>query len=310
MEKWGLSDEIKNITFSCSASLNKHKNIKWDLIILDEVHKNSEQNVNFIEHFKDTNCEILLLTGTPISENSEIGERMYKICPISFRKGIDDNIESTLLNDYRIYVLHHDLDSEVKYIPYGSKLMQTEITKYNWLSSAYRNSRFSSQRRKFPFELMRIKQFFNNLKSKENITKELISKIEGKLLVYAGCIEQAEKLPMPTYHSGIAKKERELILTDFINDKFLKMSNVAGIRESANVPNLKYGIIMTPGASESNLEQTIGRFSRLVVGEIARIIILCARGTLEEQWLRKSLMGLDVNKISKINLQQLENLYK
>ena len=100
------------------------------------------------------------------------------------------------------------------------------------------------------------------------------------------------------------------MLNEFINSESNVLINVAGIRESVNIPNVKFGIIMTPGASPSNLEQTIGRFSRLVVGEIAQIIILCARNTLEEQWLRNSLIKLDRNKISKINIDQIENLYK
>ena len=308
--QWEMEDIIPLITFSCSSSLHKFKNQDWGLIIIDEVHKNAEQNVNFIENYKNKDCEILLLTGTPIPFDSELGQKMYNIAPISFKRGIDVNIENKLLNDYKIYILHHSLDNEDKYIQYGAKLKQTEQTKYNWLAYNYQKYQYSSQRRKFPLELMRIKQFFNNLKSKEQLTKTLISKISGKLLVYAGCIEQSEQFGLCTYHSKKKKKDREVVLNEFINSESNVLINVAGIRESVNIPNVKFGIIMTPGASPSNLEQTIGRFSRLVVGEIAQIIILCARNTLEEQWLRNSLIKLDRNKISKINIDQIENLYK
>ncbi len=309
LKQWNMEDVIPLITFACSSSLHKHKDRDWKLIIIDEVHTYSEANVNFIENYKNKECEILLLTGTPISWDSELGHRMYQIAPISFKRSIDANIKNELLNDYRIYILYHSLDDEDKYISYGHKAMQTEQNKYNWLLKSYLYRQYSSKR-KFPLELMRIKQFFSNLKSKEQITKILLSQIQGKTLVYAGCIEQSEQFGLPTYHSGKKKKDREVVLEGFINDEFTTCINVAGIRESANIPGLKFGILMTPGASPGNLEQIVGRFSRLVVGEIAHLIILCARNTLEAQWLRNSLIKLDVNKISKINIDQIENLYK
>lgn len=306
--KWDLEEEISKITFCCVASLKNYTDKDWDLIIIDESHLDVERIISFLHFYKNKNTEILLLTGTPLKEDSEIGKQLYKICPISYRKSLDDSISQTIVNDYRIRIIYHKLDDEDKYIKYGN-FFQSENNKYNFLYKCYLNS-FSQGRKKFPFELMQLKQFFKNLKSKEQIANLLLSKIKGKVLVYAGNIEQCDRIGTFCYHSSMLKANREYNLKNFIDGNIDVLFNVNGIRESANIPNLKYGIIMAPDASPNAFEQIIGRFSRLLIGEIAEVVVLCAKNTVEEQWLNGAMRKLDKNKISKINLEEIEILYK
>lgn len=307
--KFELEHMISEITFCCVASLKKQIKVDWDLIIIDESHLDVERILEFLQVYKNKPCEILLLTGTPISEKNEIGREIYKICPISFRKGLDDSIDESLINDYRISIVYHSLNNEDKYIRYGAQAFQTEQQKYGWLYRCYQNS-FNRTRKKFPFELNQLKLFFKNLKTKEEIALKLLRKIDGKVLVYAGSIEQSERMGMPVYHSKLKKEERVHILNSFITGDILSLCNIAGIRESANIPKLKFGIIMAPDASENNFEQTVGRFSRLVIGEVAHITVLCAKNTIEEVWLNNAMKRLDSTKINKVNIEQIENLYQ
>ena len=307
--KFDLKQFIPEITFCCVASLKKYATEDWTLIIIDESHIDIERILAFIEVYKHKKCEILLLTGTPISERNEIGREIYKICPISYRKTLDSSIEDTLVNDYKITIVYHKLDNVNKYIPYGAQAHQSETQKYGFLLMRY-NASFGQKRKKFPFELTELKRFFKNLKSKKEIALKLLEKINGKVLVYAGSIEQAEEMGMKTYHSKLDKATRKEVLSLFIEGKIKSLCNVAGIRESANIPELKYGIILAPDASENSFEQTVGRFSRLVIGEVAHIVVLCAKGTIEEVWVNNAIRKLETTKINKVNIEQIENLYQ
>lgn len=308
LKKWDLEDQIDKIQFCCVASLKNYTKKEWDMIIIDEAHLDVERILSFLHFYKNKKTEILLLTGTPISETGDIGKELYKICPISYRKSLDDSISDTIVNDYRIRIVYHSLDEDDKYIKYGN-FFQSERNKYNFLYKCYVNS-FNSGRKKFPFELMQLKQFFKNLKSKEKAANLLLNKINSKVLVYAGNIEQCDKMGTYCYHSSMKKQDREKNLEDFINGNIDVLYNVNGIRESANIPNLKFGLIMAPDASPNAFEQIIGRFSRLLIGETADVVVLCAKNTIEEQWLNGAMRKLDRNKISKINLEEIEILYK
>ncbi len=307
--KFGLEHCIPNIVFACVASLKNHIDREWDLIIVDESHLDIERILSFIERYEGSPAEILLLTGTPISEKNQTGRAIYRICPISYKKGLDDSIDETLINDYKISIIYHSLDEEDKYIKWGNFGMQTEKQKYAFLYKCYVNS-FGRTRKKFPFELSQLKIFLKNLRSKRNLALRLLDRIPGKVLIYAGSISQAEEMGVPTYHSDLTKEHRKENLDAFIEGKIEKLCNVAGIRESANIPGLKYGIVMAPDASENSFEQTVGRFSRLVIGEVAHIMVLCARNTIEEVWLNNAMKRLKTTKINKVNIEQIENLYQ
>lgn len=305
--KWGLEDKIEEITFCCVASLKNYNTIDWDLIIIDESHLDVERILAFLHIYKRKDCEILLLTGTPLREGNFIGKEIYKICPISFRKDIDTSIHNKLINDYHITIIMHELSNE-QYMKY-SRGLQSEKQKYGWLYKCYLDG-MGKMRKKFPFELVNLKVFFKNLHSKKEIAEKLLKHIDAKVLIYAGSIDQANSMGIHCYHSNLHKDERDSNLKMFMSGDIHRLFNVAGIRESVNIHNLKYGIIMAPDASQNAFEQTVGRFSRLVIGEIAQIFVLCAKGTIEELWINKAIKQLDSTKISKINIEQIEDIYK
>lgn len=310
LKKFGMEKYISSIDFCCVASLKNYTKTQYNLIVVDECHIDTKRIVSFINHYRKGNCEILMLTGTPPPENSVVGKVLYSICPISYRKALDDSIAVDLVNDYRIHILYHDLDDKNKYLSIGNTKDKTEKEKYQHLYKMYLRV-IDKQHRggKFPFAIVLLKHFFNNLVSKRDAAVKLSKTLKGKTLIYAGSIEQAESMSIPTYHSKLSKNERESNLTAFIEGKIQMLCNVAGIRESANIPHLKYGVILAPDASKNNFEQSVGRFSRLVIGETAHIFVLCAKGTIEEVWLNSAIKQLDTTKIDKVNFKDFEDIY-
>lgn len=299
LRKFNHEDWIDKIDTCCIASLKNYEKNIYDFICIDEFHKSSERSYLFIEdqYRNNPDIEILCLTGTPKKFS-------YPLLPISYSKTIDEAIEENLLNDYSIEIIYHKLEDIHKTINIQTKntnYSQTEELRYKYLINRYNKNRLTSNR-KFPFELVQLKQFFKNLQTKENIANNLIlTRLKDKkTLIYAGSIEQATNLDLFAYHSKLSKEDRKTNYTNFFNGDITKLVNVEGLRESVSIPNLTDILLLSPDASESAFAQKLGRNLRLTVDQTANFIVLCAKGTIEEEWLNKAISKLDSSKIIKI----------
>lgn len=218
---------------------------------------------------------------------------------------MDLAIEANLLNDYEIEILYYELDDIKRSVEIKTKnttYYKTEKEYYNYLYNKYVNRPVSMK--KFSYEMLNLKMFFNNLKSKEVLAKKLLDTdlLHKKTLVYAGTIEQAESFKKPTYHSKLSKEIRKKNYEDFYNDKFLHLINVEGLRESVSIPNLTNLLLLAPGASDTALEQKLGRGCRLALNQKATFTILCTKNTIEENWLKKAIINLKLEKIKENNI--------
>lgn len=307
LEKFKHKAWIDKIDFCCNKSLKNKKDI-YDLIIIDESHKEVDLYLDFLKSQieKNKDVEILCLTGTPIEKGSDLFSKdsLYNIVPISYKKTIDSAISENLLNDYTITVLYHDLsNTELANIPphYHGRKNLTEVEYYSHINALYEKSKLRPKKAAFSYELGLLKLFFKNLKSKEILAKTLLNKKlkDRKVLVYAGSIEQSENFNLKCYHSNLSKEERKQNYSDFFNDKFKHLINVEGLREAVSIPNLTDLLLLSPDASYSAFEQKLGRGCRLAVNQKANFIVLCAKNTIEEFWVEKAIKNLDIKKIQK-----------
>ena len=268
------------------------------IIIIDECHKEISIFLPFIKHqlSLNKNIEILGLTGTP--KYGQDYNELYNYLPISYKKQIDSAIKDDLLNNYKIHILFHELSNNNSWVyrtKKYNKLFSSEKEGYRYLYNMYINS----EKKGFDWILGMLKVFFKTLKSKEDYAKIIIDKFlpNDKILVYAGSIEQSEKMGYPTYHSALNKKLKNENFDNFFESKERVLINVDSIKESVSIPDLKYGIIMKIDASTQSFEQTIGRFLRLSVSDISHIFVLCAKNTIEEKWLQKAIKKLNKKQI-------------
>lgn len=301
LKKFGHEDWIDHIDMCCTASLFNYDK-DYDLFIYDESHLSPEMAAEFVEDQirRNPNIEILCLTGTPGNIHND---PLLQLAPISYKKLTDDSVEEGLLNDYLIYIVKHDLLTENG--SYQAKTYATsERKQYQWLWNRYQKSNSKLRVGKaIPFELVLIKQFFSRLKSKEIAAKQILNRLgDYKTLIYCGSIEQTNDFPYESYHSNLSKKERDENFSKFVNGEIKILTNVNGIRESVNVPDLKYGIIMKVDASNKGFEQAKGRFHRLSIEELSKIYVLVANNTIEEEWIEKATRNINKNKIFTINL--------
>lgn len=303
--KFKVEKYLDNTEMCCIDSLHKHEDIIYDIIIYDECHISTELGTEYLKKAikLNPNVEIMCLTGTPKSSKREgyknTFDKLIDICPIAYTKMIDDSIEEGLINDYIINVIKvpfsEDKDTHVK--TKGYDFWTSERKTYESLMNKYQKRKPGQA---FPFELMNLKTFLKNSKTKVEYAKELAKRLEyKKLLIYAGSIKQTKLFPYKSYHSELDNKEKEQNYLDFYHGKVIELVNVNGIKESVSVPDLTHSIILSIDASESSGQQILGRLCRLIPNkEIGNIYVILFENSVEEIWFNKAFGNLDQSKIN------------
>jgi superfamily II DNA or RNA helicase len=192
----------KNVTFCTHLALNKYVKNDFDLIIIDEIHLLSENQIKSFKSF--INYRVLGLTGTMSNWTEMTITRELNLSVIS-RYSIEQAIEEGIITDYRIIVNTVPLDNTVK-ILYGKK-WRTEKQQFDAIS-------YVIPKVKDP-KFLRISRMRIIQKSiaKVNLTKKLLKQYSNdRVLIFCGLIDIAEKIGCPVYHSKSTDKN---ILDDF-----------------------------------------------------------------------------------------------
>lgn len=290
-QKFGLIYLLHSITFSTYISLNKHNPQDYDIVILDEAHNTKDSHRPFLENFDG---RILGLTGTPPKWlQSDKGQMMEEFYPIVYSYKVDEAVEDSILNDYKIYV-HPIALSSANTLQTKQGWKTSELKNYEWLNRKL--SEAMSDKQRFMAQIMRLNAL-KQYESKEKYVKYCLSQIpeDEKCLIFANTIEQAEKLCPNTHHS---KKKDSSDLEAFKKGEIFRLSAVEQLSEGITVPHLKHIIILHSYGNEKKASQKIGRALRLSINEIAKIHILMYKDTIDEEWVERSLEGFNQEKIT------------
>ena len=142
--------------------------------------------------------------------------------------------------------------------------------------------------------------------SKEKYTKQLMSIIKDKCIIFANTQKQADKMCEHSYHSKNKNSDDNLKL--FSDGTIDKLSCVLQLSEGVSIPGLRSGIIMHAYGNERKSAQRIGRLLRLNPDETAMCHILCYKNTIDEQWVKKALADFSKDKIKYFELIYLLSL--
>jgi len=223
---------------------------------------------------------------------------------IVFDLPLDKSVREGYVSPYQITFVSFPLDDEIRYVEAGSKKNKwrtTEQKYYNWISNAIERAQFqgaTSQQLKFMY--LKRMRFIYNLKTKVSVAKQLLSRLDSsdRTLIFAGSIEVAEYLEPNTYHSKSSKEH----LQDFRNEKINRLSCVQALNEGINVPNVDNAVIVQVNSKERHLIQKIGRAVRYRPNHTAKIYVIYARDTVDENWVRKATESLDLSNAKTIKL--------
>lgn len=290
--KWKLNH--KNIELVCYASIAKIKGRTYDLVIMDEAHRITENNKEFF--YQNKVKDILGLTATNPKDKKEL---LDDICPLIYNIKLDKAISSNAVADYEIEMIFLPLDNKDKYIEAGNpktRFYQTEEGKYAYINKVINKIRYSGKQVPDFFYMNRMR-FLYNLKSKTIAAKQLLEDIQDvRTLIFCGSIDQAETICPQSFHS----KSSDEHLQSFMQEKINHLSCVKALNEGINIPNVECAVIVQLNSKELDLVQRIGRTLRTDKGKAAKIYILVSAQTQDEVWAEKAIQYFDETKITRV----------
>lgn len=151
------------------------------------------------------------------------------------------------------------------------------------------------------------KAFIANHPKKLEIAKRIIeARPNSKIITFNSSIKQCEAYEMGyVLHSGNTKKKNKITLEEFslCKEGVLHTSKMAD--EGLDVKGLNVAIITGFNSSKISKRQRIGRVIRLEPGKTAEVFTLVLKGTVEDQWFRKSMEGFDYVEINEQELDMI-----
>lgn len=292
-EKWGYEND--NVTFTTHLSLHKLIENQYDIIVFDEIHLMSENQLMAAKELLSINSVVLGLTGT-MTDDTKSDIKYYLGLPILATYSIEKAIEEGVITDYEINIIRTPLDNVIKYC--GKKKDRTEKRQFDALTWGIEKNQEEGKDSMFlRFNRMRIIQ---NSIAKLNKTKQLLRRFEEqRVLVFCGTISMAEKLGISTHHSKSDNAEEFNTFAKGEGDNnhmaVVKIGNSGITYKPLNIVIINYF-----DSNAENLAQKINRCTAMEYDnpeKKAKIYIICSTEEVELKWLKKALSFFDVTKI-------------
>ena len=330
--KWNI--DMTTTDICCHISMHKYIG-DWDLVIIDEAHRNVEQWVNFLQ--QSNVKEIMILSATIPTETKK---RLYE-----FGKPLFLTINSTdavnwgvlpeptinvvwlnLDNVFRNQVYEYGKDNSKKTVDcdyntflkdykYASKKPNLKIkcTEQEWYNIHIERMEYikkiaiTSQKATLWNLHTQMgnqrKNFLASLKTKH--VQKLLAKLKDKrVVVFANNIEQAELFDKDAVHSK--NKKGQTIIDEFNDGTRDLCVAVKQINESMNLSNPDYGIVVQLDGSKgddikTNISgsQKLGRIFRSVV---PTLYLLIYKNTQDETYFNDFKSTINVDWINYIKI--------
>lgn len=292
---WKAKRFLKKLTTVTWMSLSKIEG-HFDMIILDEEQYMTENNYKGLFNKTLTYNVLISMTGTPTKHEDKI--QLYKNLKLKtiFELTISNAVSIGLLSNYVIKVVNVNLGKE-KNIEAGNKtkrFMTTEESQYNYLSKMVDES-FGKNK---TFRILNRMRAIKNSLSKLNATKSLLSKLEGRILIFSGTIKQAEELSNHTYHSKTDNKDLKL----FQNGDIDKIAMVNAGGTGFTYREIDHLLIVQADSDKNGLtSQKIARTLLKQKNYGATVWIICLNNTQDAKWVNSALANFDKNKIEYVS---------
>lgn len=292
-KKWGM---ISTPHLICHASLKKLQLNKNDLLIIDEVHTLSENNILTISNFKTDN--IVGITGS-LSKNTKKLLKDGLNLEEKYNYSIDQAIEDKIISDYEINIIKLKLDDvrKIEVLRGKNKILTTEKENYEYLTNRFNYFKLLSfSNPSYNFVKMKIASeradFLYKSKTKLEKAKQIIDKI-NRCLIFTTRIDNADFLCNNSYHY----KSNNNFINDFYHQKINKLSVVNLADMGLTFPSLKKAVIHQLQSNDETAIQRVLRMCNLDKGKKAEIYITIYENTVDEEWCYRALRLLNKNKI-------------
>lgn len=288
-----LGFDYDHVTFTNHRSLSKFQEDQFDLVILDEVHALSDAQMFVVREMSFLNKKMLGLTGT-LSDWTKRELRKTLDLRVIAEYPIEQAISEGVVSDYEINIVPVPMDNTI--IQKFGKKNTTErvrLAALQWVCDSLENEGKSN----FFMKLKMMDIFQNSLAKKRKIRSLLSKHKDDRVLVFCGSKKFSQDLGIPYHHSSSDNTEE---FTDFASGKGSHMAVIRIGASGVTFKPLNLIIINAIDSNSENMTQKIGRCLAIENGnpdKKSKIYIIVTPSSLEEKWLKKSLVMFDEKKI-------------
>lgn len=295
-DKWDYNNNHIDLLNQRSLhKLSKKELNKYKVIVSDECHSLSEAQLTHLMSFKG---RMLGLSGSINKDTKDRLEAFLGLTTIYYYP-VSEAIEDDIIADYKIKIITLPLNSTIKYIPAGSKakpFLTTEEAHYKYLTRQFIQA--SASAKKDPSKEGWVKSIIGKraraiygYTSKIELTKKLLTKLEGKVLVFTGLT--ANDICEYKHDS----KTEEDNLSRFKDGEINHIQVCDQVSMGQTIPELKIGVFHQLKSNSQLMLQKALRMCNYEDGKPATIYILCYENTNDEKWVNKAVAMLDPDKI-------------
>lgn len=308
---WNLFQQCSVKTMN-DTSANKYS---CTLLVIDEIHKVGAPTL--LNIFKNVQYTVILGLTATFERLDGKDEIISKKCPIVDTISVEEAIENKWLADYREYeVLIEPEDIDVykevnkefyehfSFFNYDFNLAMKCATDWKRRSELAKerckedqsedfktvNKQILVHAMGFSRTLQARKKYIYNHPKKIELTNLILeNRQDKKCITFSATIAMAEKIKYGAVYSGkdSAKKGR-MSLQEFVQQDGGVLNTVMKLNEGFNCPDISVSVILGFNSSSTTKKQRVGRVIRQKEGKVAEVFTLVLKGTVEEEWFRKS----------------------
>lgn len=291
LEKWGFEIDIEYVTHT---SIDKYKDWKGDLFIIDEPHELSLNEIRKAKQIVNNN-PVLALDGTVTKKTRNKLEEELGISTC-YRYSINKGVEEGILCDYNITIHLVDLDNKTRYID-SKKGLLTEKVRFDQL--LYVKNKMEEENKSYFHIDLKIISLLQNSIAKKQKTIELLNQSKNeRVLVFCGSTNIADSLNIPTYHS---KSKEKKVFEDFCNGLGTHLATIKMMDSGVTILPISKGLINYTSGSPEETGQKLCRFLGIeynTPNKKADLHIICSDTDFEKSRIKTALLFFDENKIT------------
>jgi len=292
---------------------------KYHLLIIDEVHTSASDSLREVFN-QITYTGLLCLTAT-LERLDGKEEIIKKFAPVFDEISLEDALLNGWVAQYKQYRVLLNVDL-TEYKKHNVKFMSHfAFFDYNFdlamkcatdgpFRFAYANRAGLNVKDVlihglgFMREMKKRKEFIYNHPRKVEIADMILKKrMDKKVITFSKTVNAAKELCCgEIYHGALTKKKRAQILKDFNEAETAVLHTARALDVGADIKGLEVGIILSGDSSQITKRQRLGRSIRSEGDKIAEIFHFVIKGTVEEEWFRKSSKGLNHIDLDEIQL--------
>lgn len=317
LEEW----ELDKITTVYVVNTAIKRDLTCDLLIVDEVHMMVADTFSAI-FTRIKYKHILCLTGT-IDRLDGKQTLLNQYAPICDQITLDEAIENEWVADYTQYRVMLDVDlteykkQHTKFLHYFSFFnfdfnaamkcatdYQYRIIYAKRLGKEVKNVMIAAMG--FMKAMKARKSFIYDHTDKIRVANKIINaRTDKKIITFTKSVAHAEQICCgEIYHGKISKKKKAKMLEEFSDKENGVINSCQALNVGADVPGVDCVIIISGDSSSITKRQRIGRSIRKEGDKVAEVWQLVIKGTVEEEWYRKSSTNLKTITIDESQLDE------